>query len=267
MNRTQIHFAHANGFPAASYQKLFSALNKQYQIGFLDCHGHNPDYPVTDNWDFLVEELLKEVEQNYTSAVVGIGHSFGGVLTWLAARRRPELFKAVIVLDPPLLTAMDMGFIRLVKRLGLIDRMTPSSRAKVRKQQWSSITEAEEYFRSKSLFDGFDSECLSDYVLHGMHHDDQGLRLKFDREIEAAVFTTVPHSIGKAAEEFKALPVAMIHGADSDVMTRRRVLYHRIVNGFMTREIQGGHLFPFQKPELAATMIRRDDLSSDRRDH
>ncbi|MRI34384.1 alpha/beta hydrolase [Endozoicomonas sp. OPT23] len=256
MNKTQIHFAHANGFPASSYQKLFTALEQDYDIGFIDCHGHTSEFPVTDNWEYLIQELVCELKQNYTSPVIGLGHSFGGVLTWLAARRNPELFKAVVVLDPPLLTAMDMVFIRLVKRLGIIDRITPSGRTKVRKTEWSTAVEAEEYFRSKSLFKGFDPDCLSDYVAHGMMHGNASLRLKFEREVEAAIFATVPHSFGKAAEDFKALPVAMIHGSDSDVMTRHRVLYHRIANGFITRPFEGGHLFPFQKPDAAADSIR-----------
>ncbi len=256
MNKTQIHFAHANGFPASSYQKLFAGLKDDHDIGYLDCHGHNQNYPVTDNWELLVQELIVELKQKYSSPVIGMGHSFGGVLTWMAARRHPELFKAVIVLDPPLLTAMDMGLIRLVKLFRIIDRMTPSGRAKVRKQQWSSVSEAEEYFRSKSLFSDFDPECINDYVIHGMKHDDQIVRLKFERDVEAAIFATVPHKMNKAVKAFKALPVAMIHGSNSDIMTRHRVLYHRIVNGFMTRQFQGGHLFPFQKPEAAAEMIR-----------
>ena len=256
MKKTQVHFAHANGFPASSYQKLFACLEEDYEIGFLDCHGHNERYPVTDNWECLVKELLQEIEASYSSPVVGIGHSFGGVLTWLAARRRPELFSAVITLDPPLLTAMDMSFIRLVKRLGIIDRMTPAGRTRIRKQEWSSVSEAEDYFHTKSLFDGFDPECLRDYVIHGMHHEEQSVRLKFERDIEAAIFATVPHAFGSAAKEFKTLPVAMIYGADSDVMTKHRVLYHRVVNGFETRKFLGGHLFPFQRPQATAKAIR-----------
>ena len=46
--------------------------------------------------------LIDYVERNAGgSAIIGIGHSLGGILTFLAAYRRPELFKGIIMLDPP----------------------------------------------------------------------------------------------------------------------------------------------------------------------
>lgn len=59
----QIFFAHANGFPSATYGKLFAALAPDYQVQHLAQHGHDPRFPVNDNWQSLVDELLHHLAQ------------------------------------------------------------------------------------------------------------------------------------------------------------------------------------------------------------
>ena len=45
----QIFFAHANGFPSATYAKLFSALAPDYRVANLAEHVHDPRYPVDND--------------------------------------------------------------------------------------------------------------------------------------------------------------------------------------------------------------------------
>ena len=54
-----IFFAHANGFPSATYGKLFAALAPDFQVQHLEQHGHDPRFPVNDNWSNLVDELIQ----------------------------------------------------------------------------------------------------------------------------------------------------------------------------------------------------------------
>ena len=106
-----IFFAHANGFPSATYGKLLDALSPDYRVLHLEQHAHDPRFPVDDNWDNLVEELLthlRELEQ----PVWGVGHSLGGVLHYHAALRHPELYRGVVMLDSPVLTRLDQWVIR-----------------------------------------------------------------------------------------------------------------------------------------------------------
>ena len=83
-----IFFAHANGFPSATYAKLFDALAPDYRVRHLGQHGHDPRFPVDDNWNNLVDELILHLEQG-DEPVWGVGHSLGGVLHYHAALRRP----------------------------------------------------------------------------------------------------------------------------------------------------------------------------------
>lgn len=87
-----VFFAHANGFPSATYGKLFTVLAPEYQVQHLDQHGHDPRFPVNDNWSNLVDELIHHLE-SAQQPVWGVGHSLGGVLHYHAALQRPELYQ------------------------------------------------------------------------------------------------------------------------------------------------------------------------------
>jgi len=60
MPKQIIHFAHANGFPAKIYGKLFSYLEDDFEINYLERHSHNPKFPVTDVGNFLPKNSKKK---------------------------------------------------------------------------------------------------------------------------------------------------------------------------------------------------------------
>lgn len=62
----------------------------------------NPQYPITRDWRYLVDEVIADIEQQFSQQqVIGLGHSFGGLVTLMAAYRRPELFSKLVIMDPP----------------------------------------------------------------------------------------------------------------------------------------------------------------------
>ena len=146
-----IFFAHANGFPSATYGKLFQALAPEFEVRHLDMHGHDPRFPVNANWANLVDELLFHLEAQ-GAPVWGVGHSLGGLLHYHAALRRPELYRVVLMLDSPTLTFADQWVIRAAKRFGFIDRITPAGRTLGRREAFADFDEALRYFGGKSLF-------------------------------------------------------------------------------------------------------------------
>ncbi|CAI3807270.1 hypothetical protein DBADOPDK_04459 [Pseudomonas sp. MM223] len=86
----QIFFAHANGFPSATYGKLFAALAPDYQVQHLAQHGHDPRFPVDDNWQSLVDELLHHLAQQ-DQPIWGVGHSLGGCCTCMLPCAAPSI--------------------------------------------------------------------------------------------------------------------------------------------------------------------------------
>ncbi len=246
-----IHFAHANGFPGACYRKFYANLAPFYQVTYVAAVGHNPDYPVTDNWDYLVQELILDIEKHHRQPIIGVGHSLGGVLHFMASNVRPDLYKATVLLDSPLFSPSKFAMIRVAKWLGTIDRITPAARTKNRQNKWPNAKAVMDYLKERPLFAHFDPDCLADYVEYGMDHTKQGVQLKFAREIEYTIYRTIPHTIGTSAHR-RAVPTGLLYGKTTNVIQPRDIAYMQNVLHIETQATEGGHLFPFEHPAQAA---------------
>ena len=50
----RIIFSHANSFPASTYQVLLDNLRQRgFVVDAVEKFGHDPQYPVTNNWPTL----------------------------------------------------------------------------------------------------------------------------------------------------------------------------------------------------------------------
>jgi len=252
--RAIIHFAHANGFPAGTYTKMLSLLQRQYEVAAIERMGHDPRYPVDENWQSLVRELADHVESIADAPVVGVGHSLGGILTFMAAYHKPQLFSKIIILDPPLIYGPLALPIFLAKKLRLMDRVKLVSQTKTRRARWSSREEAEAYFGRIPLFRRFDPDCLRDYVKYGTTGDERGVRLSFDVGTEARIFRTVPHNLTCLRRRL-GVPGALIVGEHSSTPGGGLRPFGRR-HGLRFEEFEGGtHLFPLEYPERTALLI------------
>lgn len=250
----QIFFAHANGFPSATYGKLFAALAPQYQVAHLELHGHDPRFPVDDNWHNLVDELIHHLEQQPTP-VWGVGHSLGGVLHLHAALRCPELYRGVVMLDSPLLTRTDQWVILAAKRLGLIDRLTPAGRTLGRREEFADLASARQYFAGKTLFRSFDPDCFDAYLQHGLQQVGDRLRLRFDPATEISIYRGVPHTSPGRPRKLK-VPLAVVRGRQSRVVMRHHTRsVGRMLHG-ESLSMPGGHMFPLERPQDTANLLK-----------
>lgn len=246
-----LQFSHANGFPAGSYRVLLEALQRDFRVEAVDRFGHDPRLPVTDGWPRLVDELVHAVEAR-GEPVLAVGHSLGGYLSLMGAARRPELFRGVILLDAPVLGRFQGSALALVKRIGLVDRVTLAGITRERRREWPDLAAARAHFARKRIFQRFDPRCLEDYLRAGTEPCASGVRLRFDPHIEASIYGTLPHHMARWLRRL-AVPGALIAGADSDVA--RRVGLRASARRLRVLSVPGGHHFPFQQPEATARVI------------
>ena len=246
-----MHFSHANGFPAACYRKMLSGLEGRFEIRYVNAIGHDPRHPVTDGWPHLVEELVEHIERR-GEPVLGVGHSLGGYLTALAAMKRPALFRAIVLLDSPILGRWKGAMLRVVKRFGLVDRVTPAGVTRDRRATWASSDEAYAHFRNKRAFRDFDPDCLRDYVTLGMRSSPEGVRLAFDPSIEYRIYRAFPHGIVRDLPALR-VPAGFIFGRESEEARQMGLAATR--KFFRVARVEGGHLFPFERPQAAARAI------------
>jgi pimeloyl-ACP methyl ester carboxylesterase len=251
-----IHFAHANSFPARTYRKLFSYLADDFEIGYLERHAHNPHFPVTDGWNYLARELQTEIQNRYTEPVIGLGHSLGGILHFLVACEHPQIYKAIILLDAPLVSRLSGAGLKILKRTRLLDKYSPSRTARFRRNFWESKEEAFEHFRLKPLFRNFDQDILRDYAYHATVPHEKGYRLLFEPKIEASIYRTIPDSFTKFRGKLK-VPAFYLGGTHSREARLARLSFMRRNFHFEFHFIEGSHLFPFEKPLETAGLIKK----------
>ena len=229
-------------------------LARRYRIGAIEAIGTDPRYPVTEGWPLLVEQLIATLERDYRSApVYGVGHSLGAYLTFLAAAKRPDLFRAIVMIDAPVIGAVKGRLLGASKRIGIVDRVTPAGATRARRAEWQSRDEAKAHFHTRKLFRNFTEQCLEDYVQHALIKKENLFRLKIDPAIEYQIYRTIPHDMGRHLRELK-VPAGFIGGTHSDVVRRVGMSLMR-GRGFLKRRVPGGHLFPFEHPREAAAAV------------
>ena len=253
MRRPVLHFSHANGFPAPSYRSMLGLLEAAFRVGAIPALGMDPRYPPSEGWPNLARQVIEHVERSYAQPVIGVGHSLGGFLTFMAAAARPDLFRAIILLDAPIIGAIKGRLLGATKRFGIVDRVTPAGATRERRAEWASLAEAEQHFRGRKLFRHFAPEALRDYVRYGLVDDGKKLRLMIDPAIEYQIYRTVPHDLHRLLPEL-SVPAGFIGGAHSDVVRRVGLSTMRRA-GFLFRRVPGGHLFPLEHPQAAADAI------------
>ena len=266
MPRT-IVFSHANGFPAGTYRTLFEAWRAAgYAVHAVEKYGHDPRYPVTNNWPHLRDQLIHCIEH----AALGqpawlVGHSLGGYLSLMAASRRPDLACGLVLLDSPLLTGWKARALQFAKATGLTERFSPGRFSRRRRQTWDSAEAAHAHFASKAAFARFAPEVLRDYIASATEASEGGRRLSFERDVETDIYDNLPHHLARGLRVHPLrCPLAFVRGSDSEEVRRVGMrATERLARGRVVA-LEGGHLFPFERPaETAASVLRLIDEMRD----
>lgn len=254
MTRPLVVFSHANGFPAGTYQKFFSYLEPQVEVRALDMLGHDPRFPINDNWSNLASELLDFIDTRCDRPVYGLGHSMGAMVTFIAAHRAPERFRGVLMMDPPIINGWGAYLFQMVKWLGRADSVTPAGKSRNRRSVWPSREEAIADLSRKKLFAKVDPDCLRDYVYSVTEQREDGFHLRYLVPNELAIFNTTPSNPHRYLRRLR-VPGVVITGDSTDVANpqhvRRLHTWHRM--GHLTAP--GGHLFPLEHPREAAHIV------------
>ena len=255
-----IVFSHANSFPASTYGVLFKSLRSRgYTVKAVDKYGHDPKYPVTNNWPLMVQQLhdlaRRETDKAGEPAWL-VGHSLGGFLSLMCAARHPELAKGVLLIDSPILGGWRATTLGVIKRTQLVGSVSPGAVSRRRKNAWPDKDAVLAHFRHKKAFAKWDAQVLADYVNHGTHDADGPRVLAFDRDVETAIYNTLPDNLDRLLKRHPLkCPVAFIGGTRSEEMKQvGMTMTEQVVHGRMMM-LDGSHLFPMEKPLATAAAI------------
>ncbi|MBA3594937.1 MAG: alpha/beta hydrolase [Pseudomonadota bacterium] len=263
-----IVFSHGNSFPASTYGVLFQSLKARgFQVRAIEKFGHDPRYPVTSNWPHLVQQLADfsaDAVVKTGEPVFLVGHSLGGFLSLMCAARNPELggqpVRGVLLIDSPILGGWRAAALSVAKRAQLVGSISPGAVSRKRRHQWLGQTEVLAHFRSKKAFAQWDEQVLLDYIEYGTHdaqgEGDNQRMLSFDRDVETAIYNTLPHNLeGLLKRHPLKCPVAFIGGRQSAEMKQVGMAMTEKVTKGRIMMLDGSHLFPMEKPVVTAAAI------------
>lgn len=260
-----LHLAPANGFVPQTYLPMLRPFAQRFRIVSLPPRalwGDGLPPPVTPDtdWHTLADDLLAGLDAYGLEDIVALGHSFGGIASMLALLKEPQRFRALILLDPTILTPDILGMLGQARQLGMTDQIPLVQGALRRRRHFASVDEAFDLFRSRKLFADWPDESLRLYAQYGTMPDPQGAGrvLTWAAEWEAYYFATgYLQSWDDLLRLNGLLPTLVLAGAESDTFVpesaqRAATLMpdaqHESVPGH-------GHLFPLSAPHLSAERI------------
>lgn len=261
-----LHFAHANGYTPLAYRPLIETLTPRYRVFSMflrplwpeQAHGPNG----LKDWSPLADDLIRFLDERGEKNVIGVGHSIGGVVTLLAALRRPELFRAVVMIDPVLFPP---GFLRLwtvIDKLGLVRRLHPLIPATLRRQRvFKSVDAMYESYRRKKVFERIGDRNLRTCVEALVRPRPDGqVELVYPPEWEARLYLVGPQVDWQLWKELRALrpPALIVRGGDVEPgwpdgtgAVKQRLPHAEI------HTIDGaGHLVPLERPGEVGAVIQ-----------
>lgn len=257
-------FSHGNSFPASTYSVMLQSIKARgFQVKSIEKFGHDPRYPVTSNWPNLVQQLAdftaEQVEKSGQPAFL-VGHSLGGFLSLMCAASHPVLgaqaLKGVVMIDSPILGGWRATALSVAKRARLVGSVSPGVISRKRRHEWLGREEVLAHFRSKKAFARWDEQVLRDYIEHGTH-DAAGQRLlSFDRNVETAIYNTLPDNLERLLKANPLqCPVCFIGGRQSVEMKQVGMLMTEKVTKGRIMMLDGSHLFPMEKPVATAAAV------------
>lgn len=252
-----IHFAHANGYPPAAYRPLLDRFRGQYRVMAMRMR---PLWPSADpaafsDWRVLADDLEQFLDQQSLSQVIGIGHSMGATTTLRLALRRPERFRALVLIDPVIFPPIMSFTWDLVFRLGLAYRLHPLVRSALRRRTcFENPSVMFDNYRKKEVFSRMNDEALYAYVAALACPDQDGqIQLCYPAQWEARIYVTGIRADLELWRQLPGLipPVLFLRGSETDTFLANtaRLVQKRLKTARIKMIPDSTHLVALEKPD------------------
>lgn len=246
-------FSHATGFHGRCYAPVARRLAGRHCLA-LDYRGHG-DTPRPEgavDWDRYgddAEAVAKWLSEREDGPIDAFGHSMGGAALLMAAHRRPDLFRRLVLFEPIVFPpeARDPGRDNVLARSTLRRRVS-----------FASYDDAIANFAAKAPLAAFHPEALEAYVRHGFGEAADGtVHLKCARETESETFAT-----GTLHDTWDLLPqittdVVVVNGRVDDEQPSMiaEAVAGRLPNGRYLQRNDFDHFAPMTHPAEMAELL------------
>lgn len=255
------HFAHATGLCAGVYTPLANILRSRLNILGMDDRGHgqtrvaaNPD--SLSSWNIFADDLELFFD-HLEKPVIAMGHSRGAAVSLMLAIKRPDLIRALVLIDPTILPHSWMWWWYLAKKTGLARWMPIVATAARRKNAWPDRERILNSYRKKTVFSTWQNGFLEAYIAEGTEKALQGgIKLCCEPAWESKCFSVCPHDIWRYVPQLKQ-PVLVIYGANSDTFLAPAVkrFQSTVPHARFKCFEKSGHFVPMEQPGATAGAI------------
>lgn len=261
LNNTGIDavFYSANGFPLGTYSEFLKQLTSKYKLTCLSpraCWPNIGDPPLQTNWETYADDLIAFVEQQYKEPIVVIGHSQGATAAIIAASKRPELFKSLILIEPASVSTL-LGYLVKFTPYCIKKHFQPFKSGLKKQDIWETREAFFEYSRKHKAHRRISDSVLKDLTKFGLKPiENSKFTLTYSSKWETSNYTLAP-TIWKYLKKVK-IPIQVIAGKPSLFFTQDVRDKWGEISSNSTLEVNEkyGHLFPLEAPEICAKMIK-----------
>lgn len=180
---------HATGFHAQVWRQTISHLPAGFHIIALDMRGHgmSDELGYMSNWRDPADDVIALIDLLNLNDIVGVGHSFGGMVTATAATIVPEKFKRLVLIDPVILPPEVYGN-DPVANFGS-PALHPMAK---RREHWDSAQQMFDRFKDRHPYNLWVPQALMDYCEHGLvpNPKGDGYILACNPVFEASIYMT-----------------------------------------------------------------------------
>ena len=256
-----LHFAHATGFNAATYQTLLAPLAAHFRVLATDLRGHGLSQAEADparlkSWSVYAEDLMALLD-GLGEPVYLSGHSMGGAVSLLCAARQPQSVRGIVLVDPVLIPQTAVLQSRLRRLLGLKPTTPLIEGARRRRPVFASREAMVAAYTGKGAFTMWPVDVIRDYVEGGTRDRKDGqVELTCAPAWEAATFESAG-SVGGSTVQAVACPVTILHAEHfSTLRPKMAAMLRRRQPNWQIRQIDGtSHFLPMEKPEVVRDAI------------
>jgi pimeloyl-ACP methyl ester carboxylesterase len=257
----RLHFAHATGFNAETYEPLLTPLSERMSVLASDARGHGfttlPTAPGSArDWLIFQRDLAQFLDASAKEPIVLAGHSMGATVSAMLAARWPDRVKGLILLEPVLMP-------RILHLVRWIPLRPPSidlaSRAERRRATFSSFDAARLSYLGRGAFRTWPEAFLLAYLRGGLVPTGEGeeVRLACAPTWEAQTFRATPIGAAGLASRIRC-PVTLLYAEQSTPPESEcRAFARRHGNTRLIKVPGTTHFLPMERPELVREEIAR----------
>lgn len=267
-------FIHANGYPPEAYKLFLNHFLDKYQVMALSLRPflQDSDPASLKDWrdfrddylDFIDNQISKNRfggSKTIDRQVIGVGHSVGAMTSLMAAIERPNLFKALVLMEPVLFPPWQGTLMRVFSPLNLMCVILPLIRTTLkRKVNFPNQELMFKNYREKPIFQRLSDDVLWDYI-SGLVKDnpDGTVNLNYSPAWEARIYETAGLADAYVWNNLPGIPcpVLVLRGEESETLKPQVVqrMIRKLPDGQSHTEPGTGHLLPLEIPDRAASLV------------